>query len=878
MKFNSSRLRECNYKIDNLTLDQARQNGEVVRTSDSELLRAIRRIRGIEFDQLELDELLRKKKRKNSISLSEQIDKILYVPDIITIEFDDNRHYKSIIDRGGIRLNGKRYVRLLCSAGMARKSTVLFCDDEIAKEIREILNCGRDLDYEIAPSKFNAYIALASSATLRVPTPRFIIVSDCIMEREMLVDFLHESDDISRDPIVSPEVITTKVNLFDGQGLISPRMAQEWLEWLDLDYMPASWIFRSAFGKGLLVTFNYQEFAKQKNISIIKDIYGKEYNIEDVDVILSESQFKLAGAYSSIDDYCKKCEENDFAWGISRVSPKIDKNYSTSTYQYIQNLNITSDDQIEHLCKKTLDWFKNITGDDWVYTQLFLMGDIEPSRINKDWFDNLDNPLLQCLLLEPSLIKDKQINAKVQRLINKKIKESYLGILLLNANYQFMIGDPVAQIEWGLGLQVCGLLREGQHYSQYWNKRKIKKVSAFRSPVTYFSENNILDLQNTEEMNYWYCYLNSGIVFNVFGNDMMKMSGSDFDGDICMTTNQKEFVEGAFSNVLPPTYDRKTASKKKIVESELWEYDVKTFKSRIGLITNIGTELYALLPTFEKDSPEYNEVLNRLKICNCFQSMEIDRAKGIKTMDIPKYWTKWEHIDDNDSEETKKLKDLHHKTICDKRPYFFRYLYSDYETEYKKRIAGYDNYCKIMFDGNLNYIINKGNRNDEENRVVRNYYHFGNLLDSDCVMNNLCHHMESEVQILKKNNKLKTFDFKSLLPTNVEYKEKNKLVISNIHNKYVQFKKSINYHTRSSGFQEMMHWLKKQSESIVSSSDEVIYWASDFGSSFILDVFGDDLINVLKDHANNKFMIPIRNDSGHIDYMGSKYEIKGIDL
>jgi len=70
LKFNSSRLRECNYKIDNLTLDQARQNGEVVRTSDSELLRAIRRIRGIEFDQLELDELLRKKKRKNSISLS----------------------------------------------------------------------------------------------------------------------------------------------------------------------------------------------------------------------------------------------------------------------------------------------------------------------------------------------------------------------------------------------------------------------------------------------------------------------------------------------------------------------------------------------------------------------------------------------------------------------------------------------------------------------------------------------------------------------------------------------------------------------------------------------------------------------------------------
>lgn len=527
LKFNSGRLRESNYKIDKLTLDQAKENGEVVRMSESELLQAVRRIRGIDFSQAELDELLRKNKKRKSILLSEQIDKILYVPDIITIEFDDSRHYKSIIDKGGVKLNGRNYVRLLCSAGMARKSTALFCHDEIIKELREILNCGRNPDYEIAPSKFNAYYALASSATLRVPTPRFVVIPDCIMEREIEVDFLHESDDISKDPIVSPETINTKVNLFDGQGLISPRLAQEWLEWLDLDYMPASWIFRAPFAKGLLVTFNYHEFANQRNISEITDIYGKVHNIEDVDVILSESQFKLSGAYSSLGDYSQKCIDYDFAWGISRVSPRQDKNYSTSTYQYVQNLNIIDDSQIEHLCKKTLDWFKNITGDDWVYTQLFLMGDIDISRIDEKWFDNLNNPLLQCLLLEPKLIKDKQINSKVQRLINKKIKESYLGILLLNANYQFMVGDPVAQVEWGLGLQVQGLLKEGQHYSQYWNKRKIKKVSAFRSPVTYFSENNILNLQNTEEMNYWYCYLNSGIVFNVFGNDMMKMSGAD---------------------------------------------------------------------------------------------------------------------------------------------------------------------------------------------------------------------------------------------------------------------------------------------------------------------------------------------------------------
>ena len=119
-----------------------------------------------------------------------------------------------------------------------------------------------------------------------------------------------------------------------------------------------------------------------------------------------------------------------FSWGISRCSikPSLEKNHCFSTYQYLQNLNIEFSNQIENLCKKTVVWFDNITGEDWVYTILFLMGDIDRDRIGEKWFSQLNNPLLQSLLLEPKLINDKQIQSKVQKLINKKIKESYLGV------------------------------------------------------------------------------------------------------------------------------------------------------------------------------------------------------------------------------------------------------------------------------------------------------------------------------------------------------------------------------------------------------------------------------------------------------------------
>jgi len=183
-----------------------------------------------------------------------------------------------------------------------------------------------------------------------------------------------------------------------------------------------------------------------------------------------------------------------------------------------------------------------------------------------------------------------------------------------------------------------------------------------------------------------------------------------------------------------------------------------------------------------------------------------------------------------------------------------------------------------MFDGDLNYIVNKENKNDEETRIVRNYYQFDSLLDSNCVMNNLCHYMENEIKLLKKNNKLKSFDFKDIIDNSIEFKQKNQLVIVNIHDKYKEFKRSINYHSNSSGFQGMMVWLKNQADTIVTSSDEIVYWASEFGSSFLLDVFGEDLISVLKEYSNNKILVPLKDDGGYIDYMGSKYEIKGISL
>ena len=88
-KFESDRLREINYNL-SITLEQARKNNEVVRLGDSELLRAIRRIKGTTFEPEKLKELEQQKHKISTYSnslvnrqqlqcIDELLDSILFI-------------------------------------------------------------------------------------------------------------------------------------------------------------------------------------------------------------------------------------------------------------------------------------------------------------------------------------------------------------------------------------------------------------------------------------------------------------------------------------------------------------------------------------------------------------------------------------------------------------------------------------------------------------------------------------------------------------------------------------------------------------------------------------------------------------------------------
>jgi hypothetical protein len=272
--------------------------------------------------------------------------------------------------------------------------------------------------------------------------------------------------------------------------------------------------------KGMLAVIDFHKFSEEVAEShIIKDIWGNDVNVRDMDVILTESQLKLWNAFSSCQQYVSNCRQNGLIWGVSRYTPKEENKFVFSNYQFLQAQDLKEDD-VESLCDKTVDYFSNIVKDDINYTLLYLLGKVI-SHYDENILNKVSDPVAKALMLNKELIHEPYIHNHIIRSINKKIKESYIGNLLLDGNYQIMISDPYAFMEHMFSLPVKGLLDRSEHYSHYWNELDVDKVAAYRAPLTWRSEVNILNLQSNNVVCDWYEYIKSGIVYNVHGVDCM---------------------------------------------------------------------------------------------------------------------------------------------------------------------------------------------------------------------------------------------------------------------------------------------------------------------------------------------------------------------
>lgn len=788
--------------LSHYSFKEASRDGNVVSIGDNLVLAKIReyynntedhvslynRVQAIRKEMKEIRKLPTSTDNINKIKkLQSQLDDMLFVDDIVNIKVMTKKEYK-VLARNGFDLNGKHYVRFMVGSGQMRRNTVSFINEELFDYMQERLMCGlNDKIKTINLAKLSAYFALSFSSVLWVREPRVCVIKDFdTVIPNQKVNWINKHEDGNTVEQIYKDI---KLNSADGQGLIDPNMARLWAEDMHLNYVPCSFVVRTAFIKGNLVPFDFKAYAKEHGVLKIKDRYGTEYNVEDIDVLLSESQFKMAKYYSSWEGYLSYHKTYNLKWGVARYNKEYDDEYVLTNYQYIQVLNLTKED-ISGLVSYTTNWIKNICSGDIKYALTYNVGVKNPTLSVDSIINSCSSTFTKAIIKNPEMLKDGFVQRKIYNSIKESIRQAKIGRIWVRGNYSFMISDPVAQCRSALGLSPDGLLPANYVYSNFWNNRGVDgEICLLRSPLTHYSEVNIQRLANTDEMKKWYKYIYSGIIYNIYDISVVKHADSDFDGDICMSTNNPYFLKGAKREELPIMYDKEAVPTQKITLPNQIRCDVKGLDTKVGQITNYSTSMLAMLPLFkgEKQTEQREEIETRLKLLRELQGAEIDKIKGTTPPNFPKSWRHWVKINKDDDDITKAEKYKYNSMVVKKKPYFFIYLYSTLMNDYKAYEKNFNSISLTHFGIPIKALLRKKEHTEGELNLIRKYRKYSPVLETDCIMNILCKEVENmEFDIKYKPNCV------SLLPEfaeKIDVDEEKMQSLTGIYKKYKAQKK-----------------------------------------------------------------------------------------
>lgn len=825
--------------------------------------------------------------------LQHQLDKMLFIDDIVNIKVITKKEYKQIA-RDGFDLNGKHYVRFMVGSGQMRRNTVSFINEELYDYMQEHLMCGLDKKIKnINLAKLSAYFALSFSSVLWVREPKICVIKDfdTVISNQKL-NFIYKDDEEKNQ--VKEIYKDLKLNSCDGQGIISPEMAQNWAEDMHLNYVPCSFVVRTAFVKGNLVTFDFKEYARENGITKIKDRYGTEYNIDDIDVLLSESQFKMAKYYSAWEGYLSYHHSYHLKWGVARYNKEFDDEYVLTNYQYIQVLDLDRED-IKGLVSYTTDWFKNICSGDKLYSLAYNIGIKNPEDSLSEIINSCGSAFTKAIVKNSKMLEDGYVQRKIYNSIKESIRQAKLGRIWVKGNYQFMISDPIAQVRSALGLSLDGELQANEVYSNFWNERNVSgEVCLMRSPLTHYSEINVERLAKTKEMEKWYKYIYSGVIYSIYDIATVKHADSDFDGDIVCSTNNEYFLKGAMRNEIPITYEKEMVPTQRVTLPNFIRCDVKGLDTKVGQITNYSTSMIAMLPLFkgEGQQEQLQEMQKRIKLLREIQGAEIDKIKGTTPPQFPKEWRYWVKIDKDDDDITKAEKYKYNSMVVKKKPYFFIYLYSTLMKEYKAYEKNFNSISYKHFGMSIKDLLRKENRSEGENKLIRKYRKYSPVLETDCVMNNLCKEVESSDSDIKFHpSKI------SLLSEFADYSniDEEKLVA------LMDICKTYKSEKQFRGFSTMIENEGIADDDIAEIMNQVLYGHKDkyrekiknlfsntrelfnhlmmmcqrknINHDIVWDIMGDDIIDIIP--ICNPTVL-IEDDYG-VEYLGHKYQLQEVD-
>ena len=270
------------------------------------------------------------------------------------------------------------------------------------------------------------------------------------------------------------------------------------------------------------------------------------------------------------------------------------------------------------------------------------------------------------------------------------------------------------------------------------------------------------------------------------------------------------------------------------------------------------------------------------------------KAKGLIVKDFPEHWTKWKNPDKPNEQFAKEEIEFNNKLLIEKRPYFMKYLYPKYKTQYNEHIKRYDYLSNRLFGISIQELLNIQNKTKEQQDLADSYNRFNPFLETDCPMNNICRYMEKEVKEIKinVNKKNPEYIFNMLYNKNIDITEYQIQEMEKVYKKYRKSKTKSNTITDSISIEQGetpnsetdinnidLDYISEDIQQLANLAVYVNYYLHPTSpKNFCWDLFGEGIVLNIYDNSNKEFKIPILDDKGDIEYMGKKYKNKEVRI
>lgn len=532
----------------------------------------------------------------------------------------------------GFIYKGKKYKYFTSSAGQIRKKKAVFIKESVWNRIEKTVMCGLTIDKinEKGGSNVNkylAYMALTNSATdiwEEFDIDKAIVIDDFETNVYGTFDFVDELDySITRKTDYVPIPHT------DGAGMVLPRA---------FNVEQKNTMVRLSWIKGLLGVFDFRRFVLINDYSpIIRDIYGKEYDIikDDIQVIFTKSQFKMAKYYSSWDEYKEYYKKYHCNAGRCNIEEDRIKNAKIN-YQMLQTLTNITDDEIDLLTHKSSERITNVCISR--ETMMDILG-ITPYNENM-------TPFQKSVKLYPPLLSDTYAKDVIREVKNSLLKKYRSGKLEVVGKYTFLLPDYYAACEYWFGHieEPKGLLDDKEVFC--WLFKQYDKLDCLRSPHLYKEHAIRFNVasngygERVSQIREWFI---TNAVYTSTHDLISKILQFDVDGDKSLVVADRDFVRIAERNmngVVALYYNMRKADPTELNNKTIYAGLNAAFThGNIGIYSNNISKIWNSDVFVSGTDEEKKEAVDVVKLLCMENNFCIDSAKTLYMPERPDWFT-----------------------------------------------------------------------------------------------------------------------------------------------------------------------------------------------------------------------------------------------